>query len=49
MFNCRKPFGILEAIRSGVIGMPRSYIKVEMQVSLEEKQEIIDSTLLPPG
>ena len=44
-----RPFGILEAIRSGVIAMPRSYIKVEMQVSLEEKQEIIDSTLLPPG
>lgn len=44
-----RPFGILEAIRSGVVAMSRSYIKTEMQISLQEKQETVDSTLLPPG
>ena len=45
-----KPFGILEAIRSGTIVMSRSYIKnTDFIPIILKEQETVDATLLPPG
>ncbi|KAI8910262.1 acetolactate synthase small subunit mitochondrial precursor [Gorgonomyces haynaldii] len=43
-----KPFGILEAARSGTMAMPRSVMQLEEDKPSQERQEV-DATLLPPG
>jgi acetolactate synthase-1/3 small subunit len=50
-----KPFGILEAARTGVMAMPRSPVmdhygaQTDHSYSKEDESEEIDPTMLPPG
>ena len=43
-----RPFGILEAARSGTMAMPRSQMGLEDELVVEDRQQV-DATLLPPG
>lgn len=43
-----RPFGIIEAARSGTMAMPRISLGVE-SVEEEEGSEVVDATLMPPG
>ncbi|TFK44559.1 small subunit of acetolactate synthase-domain-containing protein [Crucibulum laeve] len=44
-----KPFGILEAARTGLMAMPRTPIKGEEDEELIEDATVVDASLLPPG
>ncbi|KAL1935340.1 hypothetical protein VTP01DRAFT_4480 [Rhizomucor pusillus] len=47
-----KPFGILEASRTGVMAMPRSPVHDHYEAQTEhsyEENEAVDATMLPPG
>ncbi|ORX47058.1 acetolactate synthase [Hesseltinella vesiculosa] len=47
-----KPFGILEASRTGVMAMPRSPVHDHYEAQTEhsyEEDEAVDASLLPPG
>ncbi|KAI8387951.1 small subunit of acetolactate synthase-domain-containing protein [Radiomyces spectabilis] len=48
-----KPFGILEASRTGVMAMPRSpvhdHYEPQTEHSFEEENDAVDATMLPPG
>ncbi|KAJ3050936.1 hypothetical protein HK097_008091 [Rhizophlyctis rosea] len=44
-----KPYGILEATRSGVMAMPRSPLNIGDSDAPEEEVEAVDASLLPPG
>ncbi len=44
-----KPYGILEAARSGTMAMPRSHIDGLTEQAVEEQGPAVDATLLPPG
>ena len=43
-----KPYGILEAARSGSMAMPRSAFGQTAKQE-EEENEVFDATMLPPG
>ena len=43
-----KPYGILEAARSGTMAMPRSTVG-QLPKEAEEEHEAFDATMLPPG
>lgn len=44
-----KPFGILEAARSGAMTMPRSKVEGLNDDDDQDIQEAVDMTTLPPG
>ncbi|KAJ3028147.1 hypothetical protein HDV00_010618 [Rhizophlyctis rosea] len=45
-----KPYGILEATRSGVMAMPRSPLDgVGQEEAVDEEDHAVDMTMLPPG
>ncbi|KAJ3254865.1 hypothetical protein HK103_006760 [Boothiomyces macroporosus] len=44
-----KPYGVLEAARSGTMAMPRSHIEGIQDNIVEEEAAVVDATLLPPG
>ncbi|ORX99927.1 acetolactate synthase [Basidiobolus meristosporus CBS 931.73] len=45
-----KPFGILEAARSGIMAMPRAlHLHPEEETEVVEEATKVDATLLPPG
>ncbi|KAK9761117.1 acetolactate synthase, regulatory subunit [Basidiobolus ranarum] len=45
-----KPFGILEAARSGIMAMPRSlHMGFDEEMEIPEESPQVDATMLPPG
>jgi len=44
-----KPFGILEAARTGLMAMPRTPIKSEEEDLQQDQGAPVDASLLPPG
>jgi acetolactate synthase-1/3 small subunit len=43
------PFGILESARTGLMALPRSPIHGSEEVETKEAEDIVDTSLLPPG
>ncbi|KAH6639355.1 acetolactate synthase small subunit mitochondrial precursor [Boeremia exigua] len=43
------PFGILESARTGLMALPRSPIHSSEDVGEKEAEDIVDTSLLPPG
>uniref|UniRef100_A0A1D1XMS9 Acetolactate synthase small subunit, mitochondrial n=1 Tax=Anthurium amnicola TaxID=1678845 RepID=A0A1D1XMS9_9ARAE len=44
-----KPFGILEAARSGMMALPRTPLSHEEKVAEEDNENLVDASMLPPG
>ncbi|KAF2035465.1 acetolactate synthase [Setomelanomma holmii] len=43
------PFGILESARTGLMALPRSPLHGSEELEAKEAEDIVDSSLLPPG
>lgn len=43
------PFGILESARTGLMALPRSPLYGPNEEQVKDAEEVVDTSLLPPG